>query len=87
MNQQQQPHNRNQSDVARLLHQIDCEYQAAYLGLSGIALGTSTHAFITKRMEGIEDARAKLVDLVGEEQAGRLIVEQMDKSAESKEGK
>lgn len=70
---------KNQSEVARLLNQIDQEYQAASLGLSGLAQGTSMHEFINARMEKIEDIREKLVDLVGEEQAGRLVVKQMEK--------
>lgn len=77
---------RNQSDVARLLQRIDAEYQAAQFGLSGLALGTSMHAFITARMEGIENARGQLVELVGnEDAANRLVIEQMNRSDEAKE--
>jgi hypothetical protein len=77
---------RNESDVQRLLRTIDCEYQAAALGLSGLALGTSQHSFITARMEGMERAREQLVELVGDEmEATRLVVEQMNKSADKGE--
>lgn len=70
---------RNESDVQRLLRQIDCEYQAA-------VLGTSQHSFITTRMEGMERAREQLVELVGDEmEAMRLVVEQMNKSADKGE--
>jgi hypothetical protein len=80
----EQPSNRNESNVARLLQEIDLNYQAAALGLSGIALGTSMHQFITARMERIEDARQELVNLVGdEEQANKLVIEQMNKSADT----
>jgi hypothetical protein len=83
----EQPQERNQSDVARLLQQIDLEYQAASLALSGFALGTSMHEFITARMERIEDARDQLVDLVGDEdQANKLVIEQMNKSADKDKG-
>jgi hypothetical protein len=39
------------SEVARLLKQIREEYAAAQQGLSGLAYGTSRHAFITAKME------------------------------------
>ena len=77
---------RNESDVQRLLRTIDTEYQAAALGLSGLALGTSQHRFITARMENIEHAREQLVELVGNpDEATRLVVEQMNKSADKGE--
>ena len=73
----------NESDVQRLLRTIDTEYQAAALGLSGLALGTSQHSFITARMERIEEAREKLVEIVGDpDEATRLVVEQMNQSAD-----
>jgi hypothetical protein len=71
---------RNESDVRRLLQQIDCEYTAASLALTGLALGTSLHSFISARMERIEDAREQLVDIVGPDEATRLVVEQMNTS-------
>lgn len=71
--------NENQSEVARLLAQFDSEYQAAQLGLSGLAYGTSIHEFITAKMEGMEKARGELTNLVGEEKATELIVEQWSK--------
>ena len=77
---------RNESDVQRLLRTIDTEYQAAALGLSGLALGTAQHRFITKRMENIEHAREQLVEIVGNpDEATRLVVEQMNKSADKGE--
>lgn len=72
---------RNESDVRRLLQRIDLEYQAAQLGLSGIALGTSMHAFISARLEGIGHAREQLVELVGDpDEATRLVVDQLNQS-------
>jgi hypothetical protein len=77
---------RNESEVARLLQQINAEYTAASLGLSGLALGTSQHSFITARLENIEHARAQLVELVGDEmEATCLVVEQMNKSTDKGE--
>ncbi len=42
----------NDSEIARLLNQIEAEYLAAERGLSGFAEG-ATHAAITARMERI----------------------------------
>ena len=76
-----------QSDVARLLSQINAEYQAAQWGLSGLSQGSSTHEFITRRMENMEIVREELVELVGEEESVRLVVDQLGKSSQSEEGK
>lgn len=77
---------RNESDVQRLLRTIDCEYRAAALGLSGLALGTAQHSFITARMENIEHAREQLVEIVGDpDEATRLVVEQMNQAADKGE--
>ena len=76
-----------QSEVGNLLRQINQEYQAAQWGLSGLAYGVSQHAFITARMEKIEDARGQLVELVGgEDEATRMVVEQLARSKEEREG-
>lgn len=72
---------RNESGIRRLLSQIDTEYQAAQLGLSGLAQGVSQHAFISKRMEGIGNARRELVELVGsEDEATCMVVDQLNRS-------
>lgn len=75
----------NQSEVARLLRQIKDEYEAAQRGLTGLALGTSQHDFITKRMEGIEEARVQLTQIVGKDEAMRLVVRQMESSEKTQE--
>jgi hypothetical protein len=80
----EQPQNRTESDVRRLLRTIDLEYQAAHLALSGLCIGTSMHEFITARMERIEGARQDLVNIVGPDEATRLVVDQMNKSDEAK---
>jgi hypothetical protein len=54
------------SEVARLLTQIKEEYEAAQRGLTGLAYGTSQHAFITARMEHMSDLQSQLLDLVGD---------------------
>ena len=68
--------------VKALLAQIDTEYRSAFLGFSGLSLGTSRHDFINHRMERIGVAGRQLVELLGEDTAGRLIVEQMSKATE-----
>lgn len=54
------------SEVARLLIQINLEYEAAHQGLSGLAR-VGQHEFITKRMEQIAALHAQLRGLVGDE--------------------
>jgi len=63
------------SEVARLLQQIDQECEAAQRGLSGLALGTARHDFITTRLERIVACQEQLATHVGEEEAARLLVE------------
>ena len=74
-------HYEQNSEVARLLAQINREYEAAQRGLSGLAQGVGQHRFITKRMEQIAELHAQLRDLVGDE-AMALITSQLDDSTE-----
>ncbi len=69
----------NQSEVARLVAQIDAEYEAAQRGLEGLSEGTSQHAFITARVENMERCREALEQIVGADEATRLVVEAMKK--------
>jgi hypothetical protein len=65
-----------ESEVARLMQQIAVEYSSAQAGMSGLAIGTSQHAFITKRMENMQQYQEKLITLVGNEQeATKLVVQ------------
>jgi hypothetical protein len=59
----------NKSEVARLMRQIELEYEAAQRGLNGFAAGAAKHQFITARMENIGRCHEELKTLVGEEQA------------------
>jgi hypothetical protein len=68
-----------ESEVARLTKQIADEYQAAQNALTGLALGTARHAFITARMEHIEGCRQKINRLVGEQEGIRLVAETLEK--------
>lgn len=54
------------SEVSHILAQIRQEYEAAQRGFTGLAYGTSQHAFITARMEHMSDLQSRLLDLVGD---------------------
>jgi hypothetical protein len=59
----------SKSEVARLMQQIDAEYEAGRQALDGLALGIAQHAFITQRMENMANQFAALRAIVGEEEA------------------
>lgn len=65
--------NENKSEVARLLRQIDLEYEAAEQGLNGLA-EVARHDFITARMEQIGVYHSDLQQLVGKQQAMQLLM-------------
>jgi hypothetical protein len=65
------------SEVARILAEIRAEYEAAKLGLSGLAYGTSRHEFVTQKMEHMGKLHEELKTLVGETPAIALIAEQL----------
>lgn len=70
----------DQSEVRRLLAQIDAEYAAAKRGLNGLAQGVSQHAFITARMERVSELHSELSGVVGSrEEAMRLLVEHQER--------
>jgi hypothetical protein len=70
----------NQSEVARLLEQINEEYEAAQRGLSGFAHGSAKHDFITARMENVGRLHNELQEIVGDE-AIALVAERISKTA------
>lgn len=63
----------NQSEVAKILQQIDYEYQASKLGLEGLVSGAARHDFISQKTENIGRHHEQLAELVGPEQAIALI--------------
>ena len=67
-------HSTQNSEVARLLAQIDREYEAAQLGLSGLSYGTSQHQFISSITERIGMLHSQLHDLVGDESIALISV-------------
>ena len=68
----------NHSEIARLRQRIAEEYEAAMRGLSGLACGTATHEFITKRMEQMGACHETLKQLVGEQEATRMLAETLE---------
>jgi hypothetical protein len=71
------------SEVARLLQQIEAEYGAAKRGLEGYAIA-ARHEFITARMERMAQHHAALINLVGEQEAARIISEASVQTSEGK---
>lgn len=63
-----------ESEVARLLREIDEAYQSAQWGLTGFASGTARHDFINAREEHIALCHKELTTLIGPEQATALVV-------------
>ena len=63
----------SQSDVARIIKQIEQEYEASKQVLEGYASGTARHDFIQKRAENIGQCHEQLTELIGPEQAIALI--------------
>jgi hypothetical protein len=68
----------NKSEVARVLEQIELEFQAAQRSLYGLAFGTAKHEFITNKMEQMGKLHEKLQTMVGEEQAVKLLAETLE---------
>lgn len=69
----------SKSEVARLRQQYAEEYIAAQRGLTGLAMGSARHAFITRKMERMSEVQVELSKLVGEEEAARLLNEAVEK--------
>jgi hypothetical protein len=65
----------SQSEVARLLQQIDQEYQASKIGLQGFASGTARHDFMQAKTETIGKCHEELIELIGPEQAISIIAD------------
>lgn len=68
------------SEVARLRQRIRLEYEAAQRGLSGTAQGVAQHTFITQRLENMADHHQALKQLVGEQEAIKILVEVLEQS-------
>jgi hypothetical protein len=67
----------NNSEVARILARIREEYESAQRGFSGLAEGTSKHAFVTAKMEHMGKLQLELGGIIGDTPAIALIAEHL----------
>jgi hypothetical protein len=65
----------SQSEVNMLRQKILVEYEAMKRGQSGLALGTSRHAFIDARLKRVDNYHSELALVVGEQEATLTICE------------
>jgi hypothetical protein len=70
-----------ETELRRLLRQIEEEYKAAYSGMNAFSSGTTRHSFINARMANIDKCRKELVELVGEDEAFKLLLQENDKGS------
>lgn len=75
----------SKSEVARLMRQIELEYEAAQRGMYGFAAGTAKHEFITARMENMGRCHEKLIALVGEREATKALAEVLEQAGNEPE--
>ena len=75
------------SEVAHLREQIDCEHKAASWALTGPAIGTAQHWFISRRMEHIGAYQERLATLVGEQASLELVMEILESSPTQQSGR
>ena len=68
------------SEVARLMQQIELEYEAAQRGLYGFAAGAAKHEFINARVENIGRYHEQLKTLVGEHEATKALAEALEQA-------
>ncbi|HLX39597.1 MAG TPA: hypothetical protein VKR42_03655 [Ktedonobacteraceae bacterium] len=62
-----------ESEVAQLRRQIEMEIEAMQRGIHGFASGTSRHSFIRKRMDRVGSYQEKLMQVVGKDEATRMV--------------
>jgi len=70
----------SKSEVARLMQQIELEYEAAQRGLYGFAAGAARHEFINARVENIGRYHERLKTLVGEQEATKALSEALEQA-------
>jgi len=63
------------SEVAQIKEQMVAEYEAGKRGLEGLSQGTARHQFITQKTENMSRCHTRLIALVGQEQASKIIAE------------
>ena len=67
----------NNSEVARLLESIRLSYESANLALHGPAM-VGKHEIITKKMENMQHNHEELQQIVGEQEANRLVADTLN---------
>ena len=70
----------SKSEVARLMRQIELEYEAAQRAMYGFAAGAGKHQFITARMENMGRCHEQLKTLVGEREATKALAEALEQA-------
>ena len=73
-------HPESTSEIARLREQMAREHEAACWALSGLAVGTAKHWFITRRMERIGAHQQRLSALVGEQESIAFVTQLLEES-------
>lgn len=68
----------NHSEIGRLRQRIAEEYESAIRAMEGLACGTAKHQYITRRMELLGSHHEMLMQLVGEQEATRMLAETLD---------
>lgn len=70
-----------ESEVARLMRQIELECEAMQRGMAGYAV-VAPHSRIARRYKAIGEAQEQLKELVGEQEAARVVFETYEKVME-----
>ena len=70
----------NQSEVARLMRQIELEYEAAQRFMHDFAAGAGKHEFITARMENMGRCHQRLTALLGEREGTLAYAQAMEQA-------
>ena len=65
----------NESEVEELCQKILEEYEAMKCGPTGLALGTSKHAFIDARLKRVDSYHSQLAKYIGDQEATITICE------------
>jgi len=68
------------SEIARLRARITAEHEAACWAVTGLALGTAKHWFITRRMDRIGACQEQLATLVGKQASMAIVAEVLESS-------
>ncbi len=65
----------SKSEIAKLRHRIELEYEAIQRAMTSFAAGTARHEFIMARLNRIGQCREALAQHMGEEAAMKLVYE------------